>query len=144
MTIRYDNRGCPAGLDWTVISASCPQDPSVWKAASQTPRQSTKLPDETEAEIVKLHLQGVLAADIGRALDISNVTVGKVLDRRGVTQDRGRGTRQRTPDDVTAEVIRLYTQEELGGTTIRKRTGLSHATIYKILRRNGIATRRAA
>lgn len=143
MTLCYDKQGRPTGLDWTVINANHVPDPSVWRKAQDKPRD-TKLPDETEAEIVRLHLRGVLAAEIARGLDISTATVGKVLDRRGVTQDRGRGTRQKTSDDLIAEVIRLYTEEKLGGTDIHRRTGVGIATIYKALRRNGIPTRRAA
>lgn len=144
MTLCYDNRGRPVGLDWTVINASCPQDPAVWKAASQVKPKDTKLPEETEVEIVRLHLRGILAADIAKELNVSTATIGKVLDRRGVTQDRGRGTRQKTPDDLITEVIRLYTEEGLGGTSIHRRTGVGIATIYKALRRHGIPTRRAA
>lgn len=142
MTNRYDERGRPVGLDWNVINAGCPQDPSVWKkAATETAKSPAKLGDETEAAIVRMHHEGLRAAEIAESLDIATATVGKVLDRRGVTEDRGRGTRQKTPDDVVAEVIRLYTEEQLGGVTIHRRTGLSPATIYKILRRNGVPTR---
>lgn len=140
---RYDGHGRPIGVDWAVLSANCPQDPSVWGKASlvKTTRAANRLSDETEIEIVRMHREGVTAKDIAECLEISPVTVAAVLDRRDVTENRGRGTRQRTPLETTQEVIRLYTEEKLGGQGIRNRLGLSHATIYKILRRNGIPTR---
>lgn len=140
---RYDVHGRPAGLDWAALSANCPQDPSVWSNASlvKEKRPGNKLPNETETLIVRLHLDGVAAVDIAEQIDVSAVTVSAVLDRCGVTENRGRGTRQRTPDHVVDEVVRLYTVDKLGGAGIRAQLGLSHATIYKILRRRGIATR---
>jgi DNA invertase Pin-like site-specific DNA recombinase len=145
MTLCYDDRGRPTGLNWTVINASCPQDPAVWKTVQVAkPPKGTHLPDEIERGILRRHSEGATAVEIAEEWGISSITVGKVLNRNGVTQDRGRGTRQRTSEVVAAEVIRLYTEEEMGGSGIRNRLGLSHATIYKILRRNGIPTRRAA
>ena len=140
---RYDGHGRPIGLDWAVLSANCPQDPSVWANASLVKPKSrgTRIPDETEMRIVRLHLDGWTAAQIAEDCDVSSVTVSAVLDRREVTENRGRGTRQRLPQETYDEVIRLYTEERLGGAGIRAALGLSHATIYKILRRHGIPTR---
>lgn len=143
MTLRFDERGRPTGLDWAALSASCPQDPSVWSNASlvNTKRQGTKLSDLTEMEIVRLHAAGVASVAIAADLDISSVTVAAVLDRRGVTENRGRGTRQRTPAAVAKEVVRLYTEEQLPGSKVGKLTGVRPATVYKILRRHGIDVR---
>jgi len=143
---RYDGHGRPVGLDWAALSANCPQDPSVWAAASlvKPKRQGTRLPDETEMDIVRLHLEGKSAAEICDEVGVSSPTVSKVLDRHEITERRGRGSRQRLPQEVHDEVVRLYTQEGLGGQGIRARTGLSHATVYKILRRRGIKTRAKA
>lgn len=140
---RVDAHGRPVGLDWDVLRASCPQDPSVWSRSSlvKTARPGNRLPDETEMLIVRLHLDGCSAAEIAAEADVSMPTVAAVLDRREVTENRGRGARNRTSADVVREVVRLYTEEKLGGAGIRSLTGLSHATIYKILRRQGIPTR---
>lgn len=140
---RYDAHGKPAGLDWDVLSANCPQDPSVWVKGSlvNPKRAGNRLPDEIEMRIVRMHLDGVPATEIAEELEISTPTVGAVLDRREITEGRGRGSRNRTPQETVDEVVRLYTVEGLGGAGIRNRLGLSHATIYKILRRQGIPTR---
>ena len=143
MTLRYDAQGRPIGLDWATISASCEQDPSVWSNASlvKPKRSGTRVPDETEMLIVRLHLDGMTAADIAQEADVSAVTVSAVLDRHEIRENRGRGTRQRTPDHIAQEVIRLYVDEGLAGAAIGERTGVRHATVYKILRRNGITVR---
>lgn len=140
---RYDDRGRPIGLDWSALSANCPQDPSVWKRGQpvKDKRAGGRLSEEIETRILQLHADGAANADIAAAVDVHPMTVGAVLNRHGVTEGRGRGIRQRTPEAVVDQVIHLYTQEGLGGAGIRRETGLSHATIYKILRRNGIVTR---
>lgn len=143
MTLRYDERGRPIGLDWAALSANCPQDPSVWSRGSlvKDKRPGTRIPNETETLIVRLHLDGMTAGDIAEATDVSAVTVSAVLDRHEITENRGRGTRQRTPEHVADEVVRLYTQEGMAGAAIGERVGVRHATVYKILRRRGIPVR---
>jgi transposase len=135
MTLRYDPNGRPAGLDWSALADHCPQDPSVWAKA---PTVKTKRPgttDEIETEIVRLHLAGASSDEIAQATDVSTPTVAAVLTRRL------RGTRQQTPDDVADEIVRLYTEESLSGAVIGVRTGVRHATVYRILRRRGITPR---
>jgi transposase len=143
MTLRYDEQGRPAGLDWTALSANCPQEPSVWSNASlvKEKRPGTRIPNETETLIIRLHLGGMAAVAIAAAADVSAPTVSAVLNRHEIRENRGRGTRQRTPDHVTAEIIRLYVDEGLAGARIGELTGVRHATVYKILRRNGIQPR---
>ena len=143
MTLRFDDRRRPVGLDWATLSARCEQDPSVWANASRVnpKRPTTRLPDETEMLIVRLHLDGMAAVDIAKQADVSAVTVSAVLDRHEIRENRGRGTRQRTPDHIAREVIRLYVDEGLAGAEIGERTGVRHATVYKILRRNGVPVR---
>jgi len=140
---RYDVHGRPIGLDWTVLSANCPQDPSVWVSASlvKEKRPGTKIPNETETLIVRLHRDGMSAADIAQTVDVSAVTVSAVLDRNDVRENRGRGTRQRTPEHVADEIVRLYTEQNLAGAKIGELTGVRHATVYKVLRRRGIPVR---
>lgn len=143
MTLRYDDRGRPVGLDWATLSANCEQDPSVWLNASlvKEKRPGNRVSDEIETLIVRLHLDGLSAADIAERADVSAPTVSAVLDRHEIRENRGRGTRQRTPDHIAAEVVRLYTQENLAGAVIGERCGVRHGTVYKILRRNGIQPR---
>lgn len=143
MTLRYDPDGRPAGLDWSAISAQCPQDPSVWSKDSlvKTNRPGSRLPDETETLIVRFHLEGLTGTEIASRLDVSVPTVSAVLDRHEIRENRGRGVRSRTPDNVAREVVRLYLEEGMSGAQIYTRTGVRHATVYKILRRNGIEPR---
>lgn len=140
MALRHDEHGKPVGLDWDTISAGCPQDPSVWKTLPAR-RQGTRLEAETEAEIVRMHLEGMTNADIAEAVGVSAKTVSVVLDRCDITENRGRGSGQRTPQDVVREIIRLYTEHDMAGAEIGRRVGVRHATVYKILRRNGVAVR---
>lgn len=143
MTLRYDDRGRPVGLDWPALSAHCEQDPSVWVNASlvKPKRPGSRLPDETETLVIRLHREGLTQAEIAEAADVSAPTVSAVLDRHEIRENRGRGSRQRTPQHITDEIIRLYTQENLAGAKIGELTGVRHATVYKILRRNGIQPR---
>ena len=143
MTLRCDDRGRPVGLDWPAISTHCEQDPSVWVNTSvvQPKRSGTRLPDETEMLIIRLHKDGQTQADIAEAADVSAPTVAAVLDRHEIRENRGRGPRQRTPDHIAAEIVRLYVEEGLAGARIGELTGVRHATVYKILRRHGVAVR---
>lgn len=143
MTLHFDAHGRPAGLDWAAVSAHCPQDPSVWVDASlvKPKRSGTRVPNEIETEIVRRHLAGETAAAICDAVGVSAPTVSAVLDRHEITENRGRGSRQRTPQHITDEIIRLYTEQGLAGAEIGQRVGVRHATVYKILRRNGVQPR---
>jgi hypothetical protein len=143
MTLRYDDRGRSVGLDWAALSANCPQDPSVWSRASlvKPKRAANRLPDETETEIVRMHLDGVTASDIAEAVGVAVPTVSAVLDRHEIRENRGRGTRQRTPEHIADEIVRLYTEHGMAGAEIGERVGVRHATVYKVLRRRGIQPR---
>ena len=143
MTLRCDDRGRPVGLDWPALSAHCEQDPSVWVNASvvQPKRTGSRVPNEIETLIIRLHREGMTQPEIAEGADVSAPTVSAVLDRHEITENRGRGSRQRTPQHITDEIIRLYTQENLAGAKIGELTGVRHATVYKILRRHGVAVR---
>lgn len=143
MTLRYDLLGRPVGLDWPAVSAHCEQDPSVWRNASQVQpkRSGSRVPNEIETEIIRRHREGETAATICDAVGVSAPTVSAVLDRHEITENRGRGSRQRTPEHVADEIVRLYVEQQLPGAKIGELTGVRHATVYKILRRRGIQPR---
>lgn len=146
MTLRFDALGRPCGLDWATVSASCPQDPSVWSDASvvKPKRSDARLPDETETEIVRLYVEGTSVAETCRQTEVHALTVSRVLDRNGIerrTRPRGGGEQQRTPEHVIDEIVRLYVEEGLTGYQVGDRVGVRHATVFKHLRRRGIQPR---
>lgn len=143
MTLRFDSHGKPVGLDWDTLSANCPQDPSVWTRASlvKSQRAAGRLPDETETMIVRMHAEGMTAAEIAEAVEVNPMTVGVVLTRRDVTEGRGRGTRQAVSPELEDEIIRLYADENKAAAAIKAEAGVSHQTLYKVLRRRGVPLR---
>lgn len=145
MTLRFDALGRPCGLDWATVSAACPQDPSVWSDASvvKPKRQISRLPDETETEILRLYMEGATVVAICEQTGVAPLTVSRVLDRNEIQRrpNRGGGDRQRTPEHVVDEIVRLYVEEGLNGYQVGDRVGVRHATVFKHLRRRGIQPR---
>ena len=103
-----------------------------------------KLPREVELEIVNEYRSGTPIKEICSKFKIAESTLYKVLRRNCV--ERGRPRRppppRRTPTEIEDKVIELYR----GGTSVKEiciYTGLSWSTIYKILKRRGVALGRA-
>lgn len=98
MTLRYNNRGKPVGLDWSVCNDGNPQ-PEVWgmnpaprpkltkeiKPVGEKNPNGQRIPAEKEREIIRLYTEQQLSGlQVAARVGVSVVTVFKSLDRNGI------------------------------------------------------------
>lgn len=107
MTLRFDERGKPAGLDWSSCTDGKP-DPRVWRQ----PKEVAKALASCEAE--------------------------------NNEERPERASTKRLSPAVERSVIHMYRDEQKSAIQVGKALGIQPATVFKVLNRNGVATRSRA
>lgn len=116
MTLRYDERGKPVGLNWDTCTDGNP-NPEAWRSAGLKPNEPKvqadleqaaerignapghpgrqRLARSVERQVITMYTDQLMSAlEIGRAVGIQPATVFKVLKRNNVpTRSRSEGMR---------------------------------------------------
>lgn len=94
------------------------------------------------AGVLSAYRNGESCEGIGTRIGVSRATINAVLRRNGVVLDQRKARRHASPSEETvAEMIRLYTVEELNTHQIAARLGVGASTVVRYLNDRGVAMR---
>lgn len=96
-------------------------------------------PRVDDAEVARLHREGMTQKEIGRILGCRGSTVSRSLRRSGLTARKPTAYRTfPSADDVRG----LYEGERLSQREVARKLGIARTTVTRIMRENGIRPRR--
>lgn len=102
MTLRFNDRGKPVGLDWSVCNDGT-SNPDIWGMKPKAPAKRSepleshsrqRLTPGVERQVIRLYGEQKSALEISRELGIASASVFKILRRNDVpTRSKSEGMR---------------------------------------------------